>query len=292
MCALTDTDILRRVREAAGKARQLLARFRRSNFLLHPIADQLFPALPECLQLDDLQLDRRTRNALRRAQITSVDVLTRQSWRRLAFVRGLGTRSFRRLLEAVERLPSTLRRKFRWQRSLHLGMRELNALWKSAGVDDIAATDARLGRLVRQLAPKLQRLGQLRDPDATRLFPINPTALSELLKTISRLQEETVETEYLQIVMSYCRRGRNEPMVRAHCGLGRPAESLAAVARRLDRSRERVRQVCDRRWLRRRPPYAPVMMAVLKELSQNAWRMAAAVQQKLVDAGRLEPGQC
>ena len=278
-------------------ARQIVEQVRQRIVDLAPeFAARRLPTLPNGIDLDDLELETRTRNTLGEEGFEEhVEDLLAVPLGELLKLPGFGARSLVDLLSALEEFDlSVVRYPWASRRFGDILDYELGNLLGNPNLSLIHTDDPRfepvLGRLrthfptqeglhtARDVAQRLKdRSGQFKRP--VELI----TALQELRIRLDSSVAMTLEDELLDIIPVGSSE-RNRLILYRRMGWdGAGSRTLQAVAEEFGLTRESVRKICNQQLLviAQRRPFAPTLTRALTLAARSAPASAEAIEELL-----------
>lgn len=229
------------------------------------IQERPIPKPPKGVRLEDLRLENRTYNCLRREGFAhNPDELGQRTVGRLLSIKAFGAKCLVDLLTCLETLAA---------REGKLDEKLLHEAQALAAIPDAAAidfNDPRLGPLLRATDSQANTVAELvrhvlerrvETPDPLRLYE----QIAEVRRRIEQLSTLPLEEELIQI-FSPTASGRDRQIVAEYYGWdGSGRHTLEQLGQKYELSRERIRQVCIRavKRSRRTQVYSPVLDRVL-----------------------------
>ncbi len=245
------------------------------------------PIAPAGLRLDDLKLENRTYNCLRRARLThDVQRLGRMTVGDLMDLPAFGAKCLVDVLTALETFVG-LRRQI--DAELAEQAERLAAL---SGASDIYFNDPRLGRLLRTLDHQSNTVadlvGRLRrhELDLTEPFRL-AEGIRRLVDEIRDFHELPVEDE-LRDIFSPMANERDQQILASYCNWdGKGRRTLEQLGSKYGLSRERIRQICARciKQVHGIPVYAPVLDRTLAFIAERLPSATSTLERELQEAG-------
>jgi hypothetical protein len=245
------------------------------------------PKLPQGVRLEDVCLENRTYRCLERAGFARKPrALSNRTIGELLDLDAFGAKCLVDLLCSLEALHD---REGRRGEKLTA---EAESLGRLAGAAEIHFSDPRLRELLRSIDPEANTVGELVSRlRHRRLGHPNPVQLVERIERLRQRIEEligqTLEDELLDI-FALDGKGRDRDIVADYYGWkGRPGQTLEALGRRHNLSRERIRQVCVRavKRVRGTKVFAPVLDRALSQIARRLPAPAETIEEELVAAG-------
>ncbi len=245
------------------------------------------PKPPRFLRLEDLRLENRTCNCLRRQGFGKrLEELSKRTVGDMLNIKAFGSRCLIDLLSSLETLASrggTLDRKL---------TAEAEALGAIPEALPIHFSDPRLGPLLRATDTEANTVAELVQHVLKRRGdPPDPVRLHQQVGLVRRmiegLSQQTVEEELMQI-FSPAASGRNQQIVAAYYGWdGDGGHTLEELGQKYGLSRERIRQVCVRAVKRNRRAkiFSPVLDRALAFIAQRIPAPAERLQEEFHAAG-------
>ena len=256
------------------------------------IQQRQLPKPPRFLRLDDLHLENRTCNCLRRGGFRKrLDDLGNRTVGNLLSIKGFGAKCLIDLLSSLETLASRGRT---LDRTLTA---EVEALAAIREAQPIHFSDPRLGPLLRTTDTEANTVGELVEHVRhRRVDPPDPLFLRQQVavvrRTIEDLSQRTLEEELMQI-FSPAASGRDREIVAAYHGWnGDGGHTLEELGRKYGLSRERIRQVCVRavKRARRTKVYTPVLDRALAFIAKGIPASAERLRTQFQEAGYTRCG--
>lgn len=251
------------------------------------IRQRRLPQLPKGVRLDDLHLENRTFNCLRRAGLTKrPDDLAKQTIGGLLEIKAFGAKCLVDLLSSLETLQT------RESQGNEDVVAEIQALADLPEASAIHFSDPRLGPLLRQIDAEANTIGELvQHVRRHRLSPRHPLrvleAVREARRQVERLPRLSLEEE-LMAILAPSDSSRDTQIVREYYGWdGEGRRTLEELGQKYSLSRERIRQVCVRavKRCRGRQVFAPVLDRALAFLRQRLPCEASQLQAQFDAAG-------
>ncbi|MDZ7616861.1 MAG: sigma factor-like helix-turn-helix DNA-binding protein, partial [Patescibacteria group bacterium] len=258
----------------------------------HDLSLRPLPATPAGLRLEDLKLENRTCNCLRRAGLSRD--LKRLEQMTLGDLMGLPAFGAKCLVDALTALEAFTGRRRQIDVELAERVEELAAVSEAS---TIFFSDPRLGRLLRTLDSESNTVAEF--VARLRRRELNVTEPFRLTKGIRRLVDElrcfqslAVEEE-LRDIFSPSTNERDQRILASYYnwdGSGR--HTLEQLGSEYGLSRERIRQICMRclRRIHGVPIHAPVLDRTLAFMAQRLPRSAAGLERELREAGLSRHG--
>jgi hypothetical protein len=278
-------------RETIDKlAKAIIARVNLSGHT-RALQQRRLPQLPRGVRLEDLRLENRTFNCLRREGFADAPAeLAERTVGQLLSIRAFGAKCLVDLLTAAETLVAregTLDKRL-------LG--EARALAELPGAAGISFNDPRLGPLLRATDTRASRVGDLvRHIEEGQVGAPDPLRLHDQIRAvrhrIEQLQTLSLDEELIGI-FSPCATGRDRRIVAEYYGWdGRGRRTLEQLGREYGLSRERIRQVCVGVTKRsgRAAVYAPVLDRTLDLIAR---RVPCSAETLSGDLGTAEAPGC
>jgi hypothetical protein len=241
------------------------------------IQERHLPKPSRFLRLEDLRLENRTCNCLRREGFGKrLEDLSKRTVGEMLSIKAFGAKCLVDLLSSLETLASrgnTLDGKL---------TAEAEALGAISEALPIHFSDPRLGPLLRATDTEANTVGELvQHVLKRRVDPPDPLRVHQQVgavrRTIEDLSQRTLEEELMQIFCPAVS-GRDRQIVAAYYGWdGDGGHTLEELGQKYGLSRERIRQVCVRavKRYRRTKIFAPVLDRALVFIVQ---RMPAPAQ--------------
>jgi hypothetical protein len=251
------------------------------------IQQRHLPKPPRFLRLEDLRLENRTCNCLRRQGFGKrLEDLGNRTVGEMLSIRAFGAKCLIDLLSSLETLASregTLDRKL---------TAEAEALGAIPEALPIHFSDPRLGPLLRATDTEANTVGELvQHVLKRRVDPPDPLRFHQQVgvvrRTIEELSQRTLEEELMQI-FSPAASGRDRQIVAAYYGWdGDGGHTLEELGQKYGLSRERIRQVCVRAVKRNRRAkiYSPMLDRALAFIAQRIPAPAVRLRDQLNAAG-------
>jgi hypothetical protein len=246
------------------------------------------PKPPYNLRLEDLRLENRTCNCLRRAGLfgSHLKDLGKRTVGDMLSIRSFGARSLVDLLCGLEAVAS---RRGALDGKLTA---EAEALGAIPEAQPIHFSDPRLGPLLRAADTEANTVDELvQHVLRRRADPPEPSRLQQQLgmvrRTIEDLSQRTLEEELMQI-FSPAAAGRDQQIVAAYYGWdGDGGYTLEELGQKHGLSRERIRQVCIRavKRSRRAKVFSPVLDRALAFIAARIPAPAERLWQQFDAAG-------
>jgi hypothetical protein len=235
------------------------------------VQQRRLPKPPKGVRLEDLRLENRTHNCLRREGFGKrPEELARYTIGQLLSIKAFGAKCLVDLLSSLETLVA---REGRLDEKLTAEARLLGGIPEAA---EIHFSDPRLGKLLRATDSTANTVGELVDHILSRhLDPPDPFRLyeqvCEVRRGVSQLIHLPLEEELIQI-FSPVFTGRDKQIVAEYYGWdGQGGHTLEDLGHKYGLSRERIRQVCVRAIKRNRGAkvFAPVLDRALAFIAQR-----------------------
>ena len=251
------------------------------------IQERRLPTPPRFSRLEDLRLENRTCNCLRREGFGKrLDDLGKQTVGQMLSIKAFGAKCLIDLLSSLETLAS---RGSTLDGKLTAEAEVLGAIPESL---PIHFSDPRLGPLLRATDTEANTVGELvQQVLKRRVDPPDPFRLQqqmgEVHRTVEELSQLNLEEELLQI-FSPAASGRDRQIVAAYHGWdGDGGHTLEELGQKHGLSRERIRQVCVRavRRQRRTKIFAPVLDRALAFIAQRLPVPARRLREEFRAAG-------
>ncbi len=250
------------------------------------------PALPAGLRLDDLRLENRTHNCLKRLGFArNMQRLGTMTIGGLMQAPAFGAKCLVDLLTAVETLAD---------RGQHIGaalVEHARELAQQPEASAIHFSDPRLGRLLRSMDSESSTVGELverirrRELDLTEPFRL-AEGLGQLVERVRRFQELPVEEELKDVFAPMANERDRQILASYHNWDGEGGRTLDYLGRKHGLSRERIRQVCMRciKRVRHLPIFAPVLDRSLRFLAARLPAETGTLERALREAGLSRHG--
>ena len=229
------------------------------------------PSPPKGMRLDDLRLENRTYNCLRKEGFEKrPESLSRHTVGQLLGMKAFGARCLVDLLSSLETLVDR-------QGKLDVKLTaEATLLGEIPEAPQIHFSDPRLGKVLRATDSSANTIGELVDHVVQRqLDPPDPMRLYEQVCDVRRrvkaLMELSLEEELMQ-VFSPGSGGRDRQIVAEYYGWdGNGRHTLDELGKTYDLCRERIRQICVRAIKRNRGAriFTPVLDRALAFLAER-----------------------
>jgi len=251
------------------------------------LQERLLPKPPKAIRLEDLQLENRTYNCLRREGFAKrFDELNRHTVGELLGIKSFGAKCLVDLLSSLETLAA---REGRLDEKLTEEAMRLGAM-PEAG--QLHFSDPRLGPLLRAMDTEANTVTELvTHVTKRRLDPPDPLRFyeqfCEVRRRITELTQLSLEEELIQLFSPHAT-SRDRQIVTEYYGWdGRGGHTLEALGQKYGLSRERIRQVCVRAVKRNRrvKVFAPVLDRALAFLAQRIPATADRLQAEFDEAG-------
>lgn len=251
------------------------------------VQERHLPKPPKAIRLEDLQLENRTYNCLRREGFGKrFDELNRHTVGELLTIKAFGAKCLVDLLSSLETLAS---REGKLDEKL---TEEAMALGDMPEAAQIHFSDPRLGPLLRAMDTEANTVAELvHHVTNRRLDPPDPLRLyqqvCEVRRKIVELTQLPLEEEFIQIFSPHTS-SRDRQIVAEYYGWdGGGGHTLEELGQKYDLSRERIRQVCVRavKRNRRMKVFAPVLDRALTFLGQRIPIAADHLKAQFDEAG-------
>ncbi len=235
------------------------------------VQQRRLPGPPKGVRLENLRLENRTFNCLRRAGFgRRPEDLAKRTVGDLLSIKAFGAKCLVDLLSSIETLNA---REGRLDEKLTT---EARALAEIPDATQIHFSDPRLGPLLRETDAEANTIGELINHVVRRrLDPPDPLRLyeqvCEVRRKLERLTRLSLEEELVQI-FSPPGGGRNAQIVAEYYGWdGGGGHTLEELGQKYGLSRERIRQVCVRAVKRNRGSrvFAPVLDRALAYIGEH-----------------------
>ncbi len=250
------------------------------------------PAVPAGLRLDDLNLENRTYNCLRRVGMArDARRLGQMTVGDLMDLPAFGAKCLVDVLTAVEAFTG---RRRQIDAELAEQVERLAAL---SGASAIYFSDPRLGRLLRTLDNQSNTVadlvGRLRrhELDLTEPFRL-ADGIGRLVDEIRGFHELPVEDE-LRDIFSPMTNERDQQILASYYNWdGNGRHTLEQLGTKCGLSRERIRQICMRcvKRVHGIPVYAPVLDRTLAFIAERLPRVTSTLERGLQEAGLSRHG--
>ncbi len=268
--------------QVAGRlAKAIVARVSASGYK-RVIRRRHLPKPPRFSRLEDLRLENRTCNCLRREGFGKrLEDLGKRTVGEMLSIKGFGAKCLIDLLSSLETLVS---RRGMLDRNLTAEAEALGAIPEAL---PIHFSDPRLGPLLRATDTEANTVEELvQHVLKRRVDPPDPLHLRQQFGAVRRaiedLSRRTLEEELMQI-FSPAASGRDRQIVAAYYGWdGDGGHTLEDLGRKHGLSRERIRQVCVRavKRSRRAKIFAPVLDRALAFIVQRVPAPAEGLGEK------------
>ncbi len=243
------------------------------------------PRVPEGLRLEDLRLENRTQNCLRRLGLArNLQRLGEMTVGDLVKLSTFGAKCLVDLLTALEALA---------HRGRHIGVElteHVDTLAQLPEASNIHFGDPRLGRLLRALDSDSNTVAEL--VARIRRGELNLTEPFRLAEGIGRLVEkirqfgaQPIEQELVDIFAPMAN-ARDQAILAAYYNWdGQGGRTLEQLGQKYGLSRERIRQICMRcvKRVRHAPIFAPVLdrtlAMIVERLPQTTGRLECVLQE-------------
>ncbi len=250
------------------------------------------PALPVGVCLEDLKLETRTMNCLRRAGLArNLHKLDEMTIAKLMRIPAFGAKCLIDLLTAMETLTNR-----RQQIGVELA-EQMRKLTELPGALSIHFSDPRLGRLLRTMDSRSKTVGQLvaiiqcRELDVTEPFRL-AEGIGQLVDRIRRFHQLPVEEE-LKDMFAPMANERDQHILAAYYNWdGQGGRTLEQLGQKYGLSRERIRQICMRcvKRLRHVEVFAPSLDRALQFIADRLPRATHVLERELREAGLSRHG--
>lgn len=235
------------------------------------IQERPLPKAPKAVSLEDLQLENRTYNCLRREGFgTRLEDLEKHTVGELLAIKAFGAKCLVDLLSSLETLAA---REGKLDAKLTEKAEMLSRMPEAA---QIHFSDPRLGPLLRTIETEANTVSELvHHVLKRRLDPPDPLRLYEQIcevhQQIIALKQLSLEEELIQIFSPHTS-SRDRQIVAEYYGWdGAGGHTLEELGQKYGLSRERIRQVCVRavKRSRRVRVFAPVLDRALEFIVQR-----------------------
>lgn len=250
------------------------------------------PPVPDGLRLEDLRLENRTQNCLRRLGLAqNLQRLGEMTVGDLVQVSAFGAKCLVDLLTALETLV---------HRGRHIGVElteHVNTLAQLPEASNIHFGDPRLGRLLRAMDSESNTVAELvgrirrRELDLTEPFGL-AEGIGRLVETIRQFAAQPIEQELVDIFAPMAN-ARDQAILAAYYNWdGQGGRTLEQLGRKYGLSRERIRQVCMRcvKRVRHAPVFAPVLDRTLALIAERLPQRTGRLERALQEAGLSRDG--
>jgi hypothetical protein len=251
------------------------------------VQERCLPRPPKAMRLEDLQLENRTYNCLRREGIGKrFEELSKHTVGELLAIKAFGAKCLVDLLSSLETLAAR-------EGKLDGKLTEVaRALGQMPEAERIHFSDPRLGLLLRATDNEADTVTELvQHVVKRRLDPPDPLQLYEqvcdVYRKIKELTQLPLEEELIEIFSPHAT-GRDRQIVAEYYGWdGGGGHTLEELGQKYGLSRERIRQVCVRAVKRNRrvKVFAPVLDRALAYIAQRLPLAADRLQAELDAAG-------
>ncbi|MDY0168708.1 MAG: DNA-directed RNA polymerase subunit alpha C-terminal domain-containing protein [Thermoguttaceae bacterium] len=245
------------------------------------------PALPAGLSLEDVNLENRTYNSLRRAGLArNVQQIGNMTLGDLMDIPAFGAKCLVDLLTALETLAGR-----RQQIDVEL-VEQAGRLAELPGALSIQFNDPRLGRLLRAMDSQSHTVAELvdrikhRELDLTEPFRL-AEGLGRLIDRIRRFHELPVEEELMDVFAPMANERDQQILAAYYNWDGQGGRTLEQLGRKYGLSRERIRQICMRcvKRLRHVSVFAPCLDRTLQFIADRVPRATGTLERQLQEAG-------
>ncbi len=251
------------------------------------IQQYCLPKPPRGMRLEDLRLERRTYNCLKRKGFDrSPEQLGGTTLASLMSINAFGPKC---LVDLLSSLESVIDMEAQARERLDL---EITALAEVPGVEEISFQDPRLGSMLRTMDTRSATIGEfLNRADERRVGLSAPFRLcdqvSQLREEIERLKALSLEEELDQLFAPSVK-DRDRQIVAEYYGWrGSGGHTLETLSKKFDLSRERIRQICIKAIRgNRNAVFAPSLDRALRLIAQSLPAPADEIQREL-DAGGI-----
>lgn len=275
----------------AALAELIVSRVNISGYNL-AVQQRQLPRLPKGVRLEDLRLENRTFNCLRRSGFGKrPEDLARRTVGELLAIKAFGAKCLVDLLSSVETLAA---REGQLDERLTAEARLLSEIPHAS---HIHFSDPRLGPLLRATDAEANTVGELvHHVLHRRLDPPDPLALYERVCAVRRKIEHLIELsleEELIEVFSPPGGGRDKQIVAEYYGWdGSGGHTLEELGQKYGLSRERIRQVCVRAVKRSRGvrAFTPVLDRAMEFIAGRLPSDAAKLRTSFNAAGFSKRG--
>ena len=235
------------------------------------VQQRALPKPPKGMELEDLRLENRTYNCLRREGLAKrPENLARHTVGQLLTIKAFGAKCLVDLLSSLETLVD---REGRLDEKLTA---EAELLGQIPEAPQIHFSDPRLGKVLRATDSTANTVAELVDHVIKRrLDPPDPLRLYEQVCEVRRRVKDltglSLEEELIQI-FSPVSSGRDRQVVAEYYGWdGRGGHTLEELGRKYGLSRERIRQICVRAIKRNRGTrvFCPILDRALAFIAQR-----------------------
>lgn len=273
--------------EAIAKLGELIVSRVNVSVYNRTVQERCLPKPPKAMRLEDLQLENRTYNCLRREGFGKrFEELSKHTIGELLAIKAFGAKCLVDLLSSLETLAA---REGKLDAKL---TEEAEALGAMPEITQIHFSDPRLGALLRATDTEANTVAELvQHVVKRRLDPPDPLQLYEAVCDVHRriveLKNFPLEEELIQIFSPHAA-GRDRQIVAQYYGWdGGGGHTLEELGQEYGLSRERIRQVCVRAVKRNRrgKVFAPVLDRALEFIAQRLPMAADRLQAEFDAAG-------
>lgn len=257
------------------------------------IQERPLPRPPKAIRLEDLPLENRTYNCLRREGFGKrFEELNRHTVGELLAIKAFGAKCLVDLLSSLETFAA---REGKLNEKLTEEAIALGAMPEEAA--KIHFSDPRLGSLLRGMDTQANTVTELVNhvvkrrldpPDPLRLYQ----QICEVRRKIGELIQLPLEEELIQVFSPHVS-ARDRQIVAEYYGWdGGGGHTLEELGQKYELSRERIRQVCVRavKRNRRTKVFTPVLDRTLAFIAQRIPMAADRLKTQLDDAGFSQCG--
>ncbi len=250
------------------------------------------PAVPAGLRLEDLRLETRTYNCLKRLGVArNMQRLGSMTVGSLMHTPAFGAKCLVDLLTAVETLTT---------RGQRIGVELSEYAEKLVQVPEALAvhfSDPRLGRLLRAMDSESNTVSEfverlrLHKLDLTEPFRL-AEGIGQVVEWVRRFQELPVEEELKDVFAPMANERDRQILASYYNWDGEGGRTLEYLGRKYGLSRERIRQICMRcvNRIRHLPVFAPVLDQTLRFIADRLPAETGTLERALREAGLSHHG--
>lgn len=277
-------------------ATMILERVRAAIHHLPPeIRARKLPAVFGNLRVEELELEFRTHNCLKKAGLRGSERLCEKTIGEISGLRGFGAKCLVDLLTSLESLASVSLD--RGTAGTDLGRqitKEATKLRRMRLGRSIHRSDPRLGQLIRSIDGRAKTVWELADKIAQLPPQLTSETLLQRLKklrrSIQRFSRKTLEEELESLIFHLSKSERNRTIIVAYFGFnGGGGSTLQALGDAFGISRARVQQICSRitRSSRGMAPFAPVLDRAIRAAARavSGSCIETEIETKLLERG-------